>query len=108
MVVKQERPRYLLVEFTDNTPDKRKLVKVLRDKIAYLGGQLALSKSNVHVVDVVNNYAIIRAQHESRDIVEVAVQLLDFKSTVPVVRTVSGTIKSINEHLSTNIIDDDE
>jgi len=92
MVVKNERKRYLLVEFFGQIPDKRDLVYALRNNVATLGGQLALAQSSLHVVDIMGSFAIIRATHLSRDLVEASIQLLKYNNTIPVVRSVSGTI----------------
>ena len=107
MVVKIERKRYLLVEFLGEPPEVRQLVGKLRQNIATLGGQIALASSSIHVIDVIGSFAIIRATHESRDMVEAAVQLLNFTNTLAVVRTVSGTIKKINTILHTSFVEND-
>jgi RNase P/RNase MRP subunit POP5 len=96
MVVKLERKRYFLVEFFGRTPEKKELIRELRNKVALIDGQLGLATSSVHVVDILEDKAIIRSTHQSRDLVETAIQLLGEREYIPVVRTVSGTIKKLN------------
>lgn len=100
MVVKNERKRYILVEFYRSPPSKRELINQLRNNIESLGGQLALAKASIHVIDVLDHFAIIRATTESRDLVESAIQLLDFDDNLVTIRVVSGTIAKINTLLN--------
>lgn len=110
MVVKIERKRYLLVEFAPKPPELKQMISLLRRKVAELGGQFQLAQSSLHVVDIIDNYAIIRSTHEYRDLVETAIQLVDYGDAIPKVVVVSGTIKKVTSLISPHLelIDEEE
>ena len=97
MVVKLDRVRYILVEFLGQPPSVGRFIKGIRKNISKLKGEIFLSTSNVHVVEIEDTFAIIKATNKSRDTIEAAIQLLDFDEFVPVVKKVSGTLKSLSK-----------
>ncbi|MHA2169228.1 MAG: Rpp14/Pop5 family protein [Candidatus Kariarchaeaceae archaeon] len=104
MVVKNERKRYLKLEFFGTPPDYGKLIYLLRKNVRKLAGEVFLARSSVHLIDISDQEAIIRCTHTARDVVEAAIQLFKEDSFIPVVRKVSGTIKALGSHL----VDDDD
>ncbi len=104
MVLKNERKRYLKVEFFGTPPEFGKLIYLLRKNVRKLAGEVFLARSGIHIIDLSGQQAIIRCTHIARDVVEVAIQLIKEESVIPVVRRVSGTIKALGKHL----IDDED
>ena len=97
MVVKLDRVRYILVDFYGQPPSIGQFIGSLRSNVNRLKGELFLATSNLHVVEYVENHAIIKSTNKSRDAVEASLQLLDFKDLIVVVRKVSGTLKSLSK-----------
>lgn len=102
MVVKDERKRYILIEFLNDKPEKSILNKNLRLKISRLAGEIFLSRSSLVVMDYKEKFYIVRCTHITRDIVEAALNLLEWKDNFLKTIKVSGTIKGIDRSLADN------
>ncbi len=103
MVVKLDRVRYILVDFHGQSPSIGQFIGGLRSNVTKLKGELFLATSNLHVVEYEDNHAIIKSTNTSRDTIEAAIQMLDFKGFILIIRKVAGTLKS----LSKTAIDED-
>lgn len=99
MVVKLERPRYLLVRTFGNLPEIGQFITALRKSIIALMGDIFLAQSSLHIVNYSSSSIIIRSTNLSRDPVEAALQMIKLPNLVLRVVLVSGTIKKIGKIL---------
>ena len=104
MVVKLERPRYLLVRTFGNLPEIGQFITALRKSIISLMGDIFLAQSSLHIVNYSSSSIIIRSTNLSRDPVEAALQMIKLPNLVLRVVLVSGTIKKIGRYCSKNLM----
>lgn len=108
MVVKLDRVRYLKIDFFDTPPQIGQFIGILRKLVSDLAGEIFLASSAVHVVEYTETFTIIKCTNISRDVVESAIQLIQYQDFVPVVRKVSGTLKALSKTANDSSIDDDD
>ncbi|MCE7737480.1 MAG: hypothetical protein GPJ54_21500 [Candidatus Heimdallarchaeota archaeon] len=97
MVVKIDRVRYMKVAFFSSPPSLGQFIGLLRRLVSDLAGEIFLSSSAVHVVEFTEKSAIIKCTNHSRDVVESAIQLIQFNDFVPVITRISGTLKALSK-----------
>jgi RNase P/RNase MRP subunit POP5 len=108
MVIKQERKRYLVVQFIEEL-DIKELNKMLRRQFRYLHGELNLVRSGIYILDSkVENQLIIKCNHNMRDMVEASLHLIRDSLPAFQVLFVTGTIKKISRIVqdSDELVDD--
>ncbi|MHA2028532.1 MAG: Rpp14/Pop5 family protein [Candidatus Kariarchaeaceae archaeon] len=108
MVVKLDRVRYLKIEFFNDPPSIGQFVSSIRNSVKTIMGEIFLANSSLHVVEYAETFAIIRCTHTSRDAIEAAIQMTNFEEFVPVVRKVSGTLKSLSKNAIDTELENDE
>jgi len=97
MVVKLDRVRYLKVDFFNSPPPLKQFISLIRSIVSTIAGEIFLASSAVHVVEFNEKSTIIKCTNLSRDVVESAIQLIQYNDFVPVVRKVSGTLKALSK-----------
>lgn len=95
------------VDFFNSPPSLGKFIGLLRRQVSDLSGEVFLASSAVHVVDFTERSAIIKCTNHSRDVVESAIQLIQYDDFVPVVTKISGTLKALSKTAIDNSDDED-
>ena len=108
MVIRQERKRYLVVQFIEII-DTKELNKLLRRQFRYLFGELNLVRSGIYIMESkVDKQVIIKCNHDMRDMVEASLHLIVDNLPTFKVLFVTGTIKKISKMIYDNELEADD
>lgn len=103
MVVKDERKRYILLEFVKKVPNKSYFNSNLRKIVSQLSGEIFLAMSGIALIDYSDNRIIVKCNHISRETVEAALTIFPSDNNQHRIMKISGTIKGIDKALEDDL-----